>query len=68
MVIREFPAAFEHPVLSRLYPVPTHGTLRFCRIPPSLPPVELDEEELPFIVGGGPALPDLRGWLCPPHR
>jgi hypothetical protein len=46
-------AAFEHPVLSRLYPVPTHGTLRFCRTVPSLPPVEPDEE-LPFIDCEGP--------------
>jgi Family of unknown function (DUF6193) len=44
-------AAFEHPVLSRLYP--THGTLKFYRTPPSSLPAD-QSEELPFVVCGGP--------------
>lgn len=46
-------AAHRHPVVRQLFPFPTHGTLVFFRTPPSSLPVR-PEDELPFIVGGGP--------------
>ena len=46
-------AAYRHPAVRQLFPFPTHGTLVFFRTPPSSLPIGA-EEELPFIVGGGP--------------
>ncbi|MEU7841101.1 DUF6193 family natural product biosynthesis protein [Micromonospora sp. NPDC049114] len=46
-------AAYEHPTLRTLFPLPTHGTLKFFRTArPPYPAVRTDD--LPFIVGGGP--------------
>ncbi|MEU4066184.1 DUF6193 family natural product biosynthesis protein [Streptomyces wedmorensis] len=45
-------AAHAEPRLRRLYPFPTHGTLRFLRSAP--PWAELNHDDLPFILYGGP--------------
>lgn len=45
-------AAYAEPCLRRLYPFPTHGALHFLRGAP--PWCEPGDEDLPFILYGGP--------------
>ncbi len=47
-------AAYEQPRLRALFPFPTHGCLKFIRSVPPPFPIDLGEEELPFIVSGPP--------------
>jgi Family of unknown function (DUF6193) len=43
-------AAYRHPMLARLYPFPTHGTLKFL----GMPPPRRDADDLPFVHYAGP--------------
>ena len=47
-----FKAAYEHPTLRALFPMATHGTLRFYRTAWNWPDTPADD--LPLIACGGP--------------